>query len=82
MGLEAPQASNQKEYFRVAPCLYRHAKSGRYYGCKKVNGRHREHSLGTKDRGIAERRLKEWIDSFGKVDVEVERTTLGVYSAC
>jgi hypothetical protein len=78
MPAEAPQISTQKakEYVKVAPCLYRHFKTGRYYGCKKVHGRHREHSLGTADRQIAERQLLEWTQSLGKVDAEVERTTL------
>jgi integrase len=56
--------------------LYRHTPSGRYYGCKKVLGRRKERSLGTTDRKIAERRLKEWIANLGKVDTEVEKTTL------
>ncbi len=66
-------------YLKVAnvPCLYRHARSGRYYACKKVSGRHRERSLRTTDRKIAERKLKEWIGNMDKVDVEVEKTTLG-----
>ena len=59
-----------------APCLYRHSRSGRYYGCKKLHGLRRERSLETCDRKIAERRLKEWIDNMDKVDAEVERTTL------
>jgi len=76
MPAEADQPSSQKEYVKVATCLYRHVRTGRYYGCKKVHGRHREHSLGTADRQIAERRLLEWTQSLGKVDAEVEKTTL------
>jgi integrase len=78
MPAEAPQTSSQKEkeYVKVAPCLYRHVRTGRYYGCKKVHGRHREHSLGTADRQIAERRLLEWTQNLSKVDAEVEKTTL------
>jgi integrase len=56
--------------------LYRHTASGRYYGLKKVHGKKKERSLGTTDRKIAERRLKEWIDNLSKVDSEVEKTTL------
>ncbi len=56
--------------------LYRHAKSGRYYGAKKINGRRKERSLGTADRKIAERRLAEWIVGLSSVDSEVEKTTL------
>ena len=66
-------------YVKVAnfPGLYRHSRSGRYYGCKKLGGIRRERSLGTCDRKIAERRLKEWIGNLDKVDAEVEKTTLG-----
>ena len=44
-------------YVKVAnfPGLYRHARSGRYYACKKLGGIRRERSLGTCDRKIAER---------------------------
>ena len=35
-----------------------------------------ERSLGTADRKIAERRLKEWGNNLEKVDAEVEKTTL------
>jgi hypothetical protein len=80
MPAEAPQTSSQKEkeYVKVAnaPGLYRHVKTGRYYGCKKVNGRHREHSLGTADRKIAERRYGDWVASLTKIDSEVEKTML------
>jgi hypothetical protein len=57
--------------------LYRHAVSGRYCGVKKIKGKRRERSLETTDRKIAERRLREWITSFEKVDTEMEKTTLG-----
>lgn len=57
--------------------LYRHARSGRYYACKKQGGIRRERSLGTCDRKIAERRIKDWLGSLDKVDAEVEKTTLG-----
>ena len=48
-------------YVKVAnyPGLYRHARSGRCYACKKQGGIRRERSLGTCDRKIAERRMKE-----------------------
>src|SRR3954454_14220761 len=65
-----------KRYVKVALCLYRDTKTGRYWARKKVKGRHKEHSLDTTDRKIAERRLKEWIANLEKVDTEVEKTTL------
>lgn len=78
MSTDASEASPQKLYVKVAnfPGLYRHAKSGRYYGVKKVRGKRKEHSLDTSDRKIAERRYKEWAANLEKVDHEVEKTTL------
>ena len=66
------------EYAKVpnVPGLYRNTSNGTYHGCKKVEGRRKERSLGTTDRKIAERRLKEWIANLGKVDSSVEKTTL------
>jgi integrase len=58
-----------------SPGLYRHVKSGRYYAAKKINGKRREHSLGTTDRQIAERRQRDWVASLRIIDREVERTT-------
>ncbi len=71
--------SNPKEYVKVANFagLYRHVKSGRYYGTKKIKGKRKECSLGTTDRKIAERRYKEWVANLERVDTEVEKTTLG-----
>ncbi len=58
------------------PGLYRHSRSGRYYGFKKLRGKGRECSLRTTDRKIAERRLREWMRNLAVVDHEVEKTTL------
>jgi phage/plasmid-associated DNA primase len=62
------EAPDKSAYIKVPNVqgLYRHATTGRYYGCKKVDGRRKERSLGTTDRKIAERRLKEWISNLGK----------------
>lgn len=66
-------------YVKVAnfPGLYRHSRSGRYYGCEKLGGIRREKGLETCDRKIAERRLKEWIGNLDKVDAEDKKTTIG-----
>jgi integrase len=51
------------------PCLYRHKLNLRYYGIKSVRGKLISESLRTEhgepitDRKIAERRLKEWVES-------------------
>ena len=58
------------------PGLYRHSRSGRYYGFKKLHGKRRECSLRTTDRKIAERRHREWIGNLQRVDRERERTTV------
>lgn len=55
--------------------LYRHVRSGRYYGAKKLHGKRREVSLRTTDRKIAERRLREWVANLHRVDREKERMT-------
>lgn len=69
-------ADTAQRYVKVALCLYRDAKTGRYWARKKVKGRHKERSLDTTDRKIAERRLKEWLANLEKVDTEVEKMTL------
>src|SRR5947209_4636010 len=58
--------------------LYRHSLNRRYYAQKKINGNRKERSLGTTDRKIAERRLKEWIANLEEVDSEAEKMTLAV----
>ena len=52
------------------PCLYRHKLNLRYYGIKSVRGKlisdalRTEHEEPITDRKIAERRLKEWVESL------------------
>ena len=57
-------------------CLYRHSENDTYYAIKKYGGKQRTHSLNTQDRKVAERRLKDWLDTLDKIDVETEKTTL------
>ena len=59
------------------PCLYRHSINETYYARKKVAGKHKEHSLDTTDRKIAERKLRAWITDLTKLDTEAGKTTLG-----
>ena len=56
--------------------LYKHTKSGRYLGAVKLCRKRREVSLRTKDRKIAERRLRDWIGNLRHIEPEKERTTL------
>lgn len=60
------------------PCLYRHTLNANYYGIKKISGKRKEHSLGTADRKLAERKLKDWISGLEKVDSEAAWTSLSV----
>ena len=53
----------QAGFAKVAECLYRNQTSGTYYALVKRNGRQIRRSLKTKDRKLAERRLKEFRQS-------------------
>ncbi len=70
-------ATNGATYIKVANVagLYRHSRSGRYYGAKKIGGKRRDVSLRTTDRQIAERRMRDWVRNIDRVDREKERTT-------
>jgi integrase len=58
------------------PCLYRHKLNGNYYGAKKIGRKRKEHSLGTADRKLAERRLKAWIDDLDRIDAKAAKITI------
>ncbi|WP_269523028.1 tyrosine-type recombinase/integrase [Coraliomargarita parva] len=64
----ATEEKNTPEYVRVAECLYRNTSSGRYYALVKRNGRQIRKSLKTQDRKLAERCLKEFLASIGRID--------------
>jgi hypothetical protein len=63
-------------YVKVSRGLYRHSRSGLYYGFKKHKGKRHECSLRTTDRQIAERRFRNWIRDLETIDRELERTSL------
>jgi integrase len=71
------------EFVKVAENLYRYSASKTYYGVFRRNGALKWRSLGTSDREVAKRKLKEAIASAGKVDVRQESMTveglLGLY---
>lgn len=52
------------------PCLYRH-ENGSYYAVKKVRGQIKTSALRTVDRKLAERKLKDWINSIEKRGGEI-----------
>ena len=70
-------ATNGATYIKVPNVagLYRHSRSGRYYGAEKTRGKRRDVSLRTTDRQIAERRMRDWVRNIDRVDHEKERTT-------
>lgn len=59
------------------PCLYRHEVNETYYGITKVLGNRKEHSLGTTDRKLAERKLKAWLQDLSEIDSAKARRTVG-----
>jgi len=59
-----------------APGLYRNSATGVYLAIKCLGGKRRERSLKTTDRKLAERRMKEWVESFARINPELERITL------
>ncbi len=75
---EAERKSTRQNLAKIpnVPNLYRHKLNGTYYGIRKLGDKRKEHSLQTTDRKIAERKLAEWIKNLGKLDPEVENTTL------
>ncbi|PAW79070.1 MAG: hypothetical protein B9S32_03695 [Verrucomicrobia bacterium Tous-C9LFEB] len=74
----SPPKSTRQQLEKIpnVPGLYRHRDRGTYYAIKKVLGKRKEHSLGTKDRKLAERRMKEWLRTLDKIDSAMEHTTL------
>lgn len=74
----SPPKSTRQQLEKIpnVPGLYRHRDRGTYYAIKKVLGKRKEHSLGTTDRKLAERRMKEWIRTLEKIDSAMEHTTL------
>jgi hypothetical protein len=75
---QAPHRSTRQLLGKIpnSPGLYRHSVNGIYYGCKKIAGKWKDHSLDTTDRKIAERRFKTWVGNLDKVDSAAEKTTL------
>ena len=62
----------------VAPNLYRHKKTGVYYGMKKVEGKRQSRALGTGDRKTADRKLAEWLRDLEGVDPGNRDVTLSM----
>ncbi|MDB6075571.1 MAG: hypothetical protein JWO89_3211, partial [Verrucomicrobiaceae bacterium] len=57
--------------------MYRHSVNEAYYGIAKVGGNRKEHSLGTSDRRLAERKLKQWLADLKTTEGSQSQMTLG-----
>lgn len=62
-----PKPALQPVFHKVAENLYRLDSSGAYYALVKKGGKQFRRSLKTKDRKLAERRLKEIKDQIGNL---------------
>lgn len=68
-------ADSESSLKQVAECLYRMPSSGRYYGQKRVGGKLIRQSFKTKDRKVAERKLRKFLTSAVKLDPVKKRWT-------
>ncbi len=64
------------DFAKVAECLYRNTSSGTYYALVKRKGRQIRRSLKTKDRKLADRRLKEFRQSADRLSDSKETRRL------
>lgn len=76
MSAQPIQTKDLLEKIPNFPCLYRHSVSGLYYGIKKISGKKKSHALGTADRKMAERLLKDWIRDLERIDAQAAKTTM------
>ncbi|MFT4901851.1 MAG: integrase [Lentimonas sp.] len=60
--------SNSASFQKVAECLYRNESSGGYYALVKKSGKQIRRSLKTKDRKLADRRLREFREQVTGLD--------------
>jgi integrase len=61
---------------KVAPCLYRYESSGVYFAHVRSGGKLYRESLGTDDRSLANRRLREYRRKLSRIDPGLSKTTL------
>lgn len=59
--------SEEPTFVKVAECLYRNRSSGTYFALVKKKGKQIRRSLKTKDRKLAERRLRDFRAKVGKL---------------
>lgn len=63
-------------FVRVAECLYRHASSGIYYGLVKRGGKQFRQSFKTKDRKLAERKLRRFREKASRLTATGPRSRI------
>ena len=78
-----PEETKQRVFQKVGECLYRHTSSKSYYALLKKEGKQIRRSLKTKDRKLAERRLKDLREKVGRLGSagEPSSITFGDFSA-
>jgi len=71
-----PAKPSQSTFLKVAECLYRNESSASYYALVKNNGKQIRRSLKTKDRKLAERRLKQFREDVSRLDLRDGNTKM------
>ncbi|MCC6354398.1 MAG: tyrosine-type recombinase/integrase [Verrucomicrobiae bacterium] len=63
-----PDAEKPKLWRRAGQCLYVYQPSGEYYARARIRGKLKSHCLETRDRKLADRKLRKWKDDQDKLD--------------
>jgi len=71
-----PEAKKPKLWRRAGQCLYVYNPSGGYYARARIRGKLKTHSLETKDRKLADRRLRDWLNDQDRMDPHAGDMTL------
>jgi len=69
---ENDKAKGAPQLVKVAECLYRNRSSGTYFALVKRKGKQFRKSLKTKDRKLAERRLRDYREQVGQLNASSE----------
>ncbi|MBC2596201.1 hypothetical protein H5P28_18185 [Ruficoccus amylovorans] len=67
--MSTSKKARQPGSLKVGECLYRHETSGTYYALVKSNGKQIRRSLKTNDFALAKRRLREFREKIGRLDL-------------
>jgi hypothetical protein len=69
-------SKSQARFLKVAECLYRNESSGGYYALVKKSSKQIRRSLKTKDRKLADRRLREFREQITGLDFSKDQAKL------